>query len=97
MVTSMSPEEKKQMLESIDECKLQGKIWKAIQALQTIDLGINPKNPRFTEGERVFVGNNEYSVNDYCEINGHFVYQLAIPEDRVYYIIAIEEIIRKKE
>lgn len=90
MVTSMSSPEIEAMLDSIDEYKLQTKIWGAIQKLQSIDSGVNSREPKFAKGEHVFIGKNEYLVNDCLNIDGHFVYQLAFSENPVLYIITLE-------
>lgn len=95
MVTGMSSLEMEAMLNSIDEYKLQTKIWGAIQKLQSVDIGVNSREPKFAKDEHVFVGKNEYLVNDYLEIDGYFVYQLAFPENPLFYIITIEGNIKK--
>lgn len=95
MATGMSSQEMDAMFDSMDENMLQTTIWEAIQRLQSIDIGVFSREPKFAKGEHILVGDKEYIVNDYCEIAEHFVYQLAFQENPVFYIIAIEGIIKK--
>ena len=93
MNKGMSSQEFEIMKDSMDECAIQSDIWSAIKKLEPDKL--SQRNPLFKKEEKVQVGNNYYIVNDYCEINKHYVYLLAVAENSVYHIIAIESMIKE--
>lgn len=93
MPKGLSTQELDAIKSGIDEFKVQFVIWDAIKKLQ--DKSVSTNQPRYKKDEQVVIGQNKYVVNDLCSVNGHFVYQLAITENKDLKIIAIEDIISK--